>query len=520
MNYIREGIESLFQSDGSYASGLTNKRDYLTGRVVFILLDDSDKDRFDKYGGFSGIGTVECERVENNNIYKGNVIVAKPSNSNIIRYPLVNEIVKLELLPDITNQSYENQYQSNYFYTDIVGSWDSIEHNILPIIDDVSKKGYKNNIDSYLTAESGIQNTDNSSNTSTIKSPTVVEYKERGDIRSLRPNPGDIIFQGRLGNSIRFSSSNEKKTGSPWTGKDGKPVLLMRNGQRSDISGSNFDPAFEDINNDGSSMYMLSGQSINFNYSSKNFETLGTEAPDVKNIVETNNTGNLPNQSLPSASLIPSNTSSYQSFPATGSMNDEINFLPDHEDNANFVKGYDSFNGFTDYVVYNSSADLIVVHGDPSDSTPFSTNVSYNNDIGNPYTSAASVLNPDKYLSAIFSHEAGQTGQRTSLKGSATGKYQIVEGTRKTIYNNVYKSKMTYAEFDNSYRTDPDFEYQIARVLAVDNIKSSKTAAVAIGKWYDPSTAIAQSWNSVPRPDYGNKRKMGDFVNFVAKRYK
>lgn len=141
--------------------------------------------------------------------------------------------------------------------------------------------------------------------------------------------------------------------------------------------------------------------------------------------------------------------------------------------------------------------------------------------VGNPYKpNAITNLNPDNYLSAIFGNEAGQTGQKTSLKGSATGRYQIIEGTRKQLYNKYYAGRMSYDQFNTNYKTNPQFEYDVARKLALENIQASKSPAEAIGRWYSPVHAAAGEWNVVPRPDYGNKLTVGQYVNRALKNIK
>ena len=76
---------------------------------------------------------------------------------------------------------------------------------------------------------------------------------------------------------------------------------------------------------------------------------------------------------------------------------------------------------------------------------------------------SASKVSPENYLTAIFGNERGELNSQTSLTGpkgqraTATGTYQITEGTRKGIYNNHFKSAMSYAEFDRRYRTDKRF---------------------------------------------------------------
>jgi hypothetical protein len=84
-------------------------------------------------------------------------------------------------------------------------------------------------------------------------------------VRQLKHFEGDIIFQGRMGHSIRFGSSK-----SDPSSKGLAPNLLLRTGQAKDIETervsfiSDFGLILEDINKDVSSIWMVSDQKVPF----------------------------------------------------------------------------------------------------------------------------------------------------------------------------------------------------------------------------------------------------------------
>ena len=87
------------------------------------------------------------------------------------------------------------------------------------------------------------------------------------------PFEGDMILEGRFGNSIRFGSSNPRGK-NEWSENDseGEPITIISNGQ-----GSTEYTPLEDINNDASSIYLTSNHNIqNFKISSNNFQSLGS----------------------------------------------------------------------------------------------------------------------------------------------------------------------------------------------------------------------------------------------------
>ena len=84
------------------------------------------------------------------------------------------------------------------------------------------------------------------------------DFKESADINPMIAYPGDILLEGRRGQSIRFS---ETQTNTTWKGPENqKPLIIVSNGQVATEEG--FTPTAEDINRDSSSIYLTSNQSI------------------------------------------------------------------------------------------------------------------------------------------------------------------------------------------------------------------------------------------------------------------
>jgi hypothetical protein len=91
-------------------------------------------------------------------------------------------------------------------------------------------------------------------------------FNEDSNFRGLQTFEGDYILEGRFGNSIRFGSTN--KSGNidltPWSTNPGElrnnPITLITNQHNFKLPTS--DLHVEDINKDGSSVYLSSNQSI------------------------------------------------------------------------------------------------------------------------------------------------------------------------------------------------------------------------------------------------------------------
>lgn len=84
------------------------------------------------------------------------------------------------------------------------------------------------------------------------------EFTETADLNPMYPFPGDLILEGRKGQSIRFS---ENLKGTPWRGPSpNSPTIAIVSGQTT----SNIEPEYvkEDINSDAASIYLVGNQSL------------------------------------------------------------------------------------------------------------------------------------------------------------------------------------------------------------------------------------------------------------------
>lgn len=92
------------------------------------------------------------------------------------------------------------------------------------------------------------------------------EFSENPDVRMIRPNEGDLIIQGRFGNTVRFGSSlfSNPSTSTP------QPNLLLSVGQSTNREMSTqargaFSLVYEDINKDKSSIWMVANERVVLN---------------------------------------------------------------------------------------------------------------------------------------------------------------------------------------------------------------------------------------------------------------
>ena len=253
----------------------------ITGRVLDIILD-SDHPRFDEFGGFSGLGTILIEKTENTpsnpNLNNAGYISATPLLSNVKNYPLINEIVILFLLPN--KELYKNNDEKQYYYLNPISIWNNQHINAYPNIT-TSPLNQQSERKSYEAIEEG--QTRKSTNEE-INYNYGSTFIERSNIHPLLPYAGDIIIEGRWGNSIRFGStvqSNNLIYNNDWwkEGENGNPITIIRNGQPEDVSSEGYLPIVENINTDLSSIYLTSNQAIPLETSVNTNPSVGSLPP-------------------------------------------------------------------------------------------------------------------------------------------------------------------------------------------------------------------------------------------------
>jgi hypothetical protein len=229
----------------------------LIARVTFVLLDDSNKEKFDTLGGWKSIGTIECVPFINFNDPNTEPIIARPLSSNITKYPLLNELVLLKILVSKEAQNSFGNYKPEVYYTDVISIFNAPEENATPD-------------QSFLKINPN------------AKSITG-DYISSGTNKRLIKAPGDITIEGRRGGSFRLGS-NTPGFNTPWKSSKSSPILILSNNPY-DVSGSV--AKFESVNSDGSILVMMSGHNINFQAASSNFDSYNTtiNIPEKNNIV-------------------------------------------------------------------------------------------------------------------------------------------------------------------------------------------------------------------------------------------
>lgn len=238
----------------------------IPARVKSIVLDPNHP-LWDEVGQYNGIGTIEYESVLSPS---EDLNLAKPFFTNNKKYPLINEIVYLVSLPN--SDLYTSTTSKSTYYFDVVGLWNSPHHNAYPANpNDLAPSQQKD----YVETETGNIRRVTDESTEINLGNTFIE---RANIHPLQAYEGDTIYEGRWGNSLRFGSTVKGFNNWSTTGSNGDPIVILRNGQGKQ-SNEGWVTITENINNDDSSIYLTSTQTIPLNPFSEIYSSY-TTAPE------------------------------------------------------------------------------------------------------------------------------------------------------------------------------------------------------------------------------------------------
>jgi hypothetical protein len=232
------------------------------GRVKDIILDENHP-RFSEFGEWNGLGTIIIDVFDRSN--PGVEKTAKPYSPQSKSFPIINEVVQLFLLPTPTNS---NILREEYYYLPSYNIWNSPHHNALP--NPIGNNLPPSQQQDYQQVEGGLVRRVTDSSTeidlNSPSNPSQNTFIERSNIHPILPFAGDVLYEGRWGNSLRFGSTaksnSEYKNNWSEVGQNGDPIVILRNGQSSNISQEGWVPITENINQDLSSIYLTSTQKL------------------------------------------------------------------------------------------------------------------------------------------------------------------------------------------------------------------------------------------------------------------
>ena len=254
----------------------------VSGRVISVILDQNHA-KFQELGEWDSIGVIfyKTRRRDYHGEYQDESSIdeqeldiddiAYPLYPNLCNIPLVNEMVPL-----IEVRGREKQKTT--YYLPPIKIWNHPHHNALPSLATILNVQDDNNtLDDGFPTREIIYDKDNNEQINLGR-----YFDENLSTRPLLPYEGDVLLEGRFGNSIRFGSTNSSSfivTPNPWSNgevKVGDPITIIRNGQSVSEEEKGYKHTLENINEDNSSIYMTSNQVLN------ELEVAGVKTSDPK----------------------------------------------------------------------------------------------------------------------------------------------------------------------------------------------------------------------------------------------
>lgn len=252
----------VFGTKFSADTGIKGGQYFLIGRVTSIVLGPNKggtRELDPDYSTPADMGKIQYQLLysplgkrRTKKISDSGNKPAYPMSGFLKQYPVVGEIVLIMTGPSPgLNDDYNNQ---RLYYFPPYSLWNDSNHNGFPDLEE-----YADYLNKYANQPGYSGNAVTGSNI-----PLGFTFDEKF-IRNLQPFEGDVILQSRFGQSIRFGSTvTSLKTKNTWSdsGNNGDPITIITNQQAERPGLFKFDPTVEDINRDGSSIYMTSTQQI------------------------------------------------------------------------------------------------------------------------------------------------------------------------------------------------------------------------------------------------------------------
>jgi hypothetical protein len=242
MSYSNFGFKSNVRST---VSPTTSNPKSIEPNIIEVRVIKSIVTITDSKSNNLPVGTIVGESTNPNNI--GKIYTANPLNPNITNIPVIGELV------DLHKSSSPNSNGMQWLYGQPKGAYgttsvntNGVEPKLAP-----NKPTSQSTVKNYQAAALGVPITQ-----PTQQNTQPAQSIEDSKISSLESNPGDIIYEGRHGQSLRLGNTEKN------------PIVILRNGQNPNQPVEPGTQIKENIQGDMSSLYLTSNQKIDFSLSS------------------------------------------------------------------------------------------------------------------------------------------------------------------------------------------------------------------------------------------------------------
>ena len=206
-------------------------------------------------------------------------VFARPLFSNMKQPPLEGETVLLLS----TIGSYASGISSNeeLYYLGIINLQGSVHHNSIPNINEVeTRNDGGGDAQSYQTTGAG-------STKKQQQAKIDSKFPESRNVKAIQPYVGDVLIEGRFGNSIRLTSTlkstNVYTKNANWQkgdGTEGDPMLILRASKPTQNTNKVNDFITEDFTKDDSIITLQSTQALNFTPGSSVTDSIKNQSLD------------------------------------------------------------------------------------------------------------------------------------------------------------------------------------------------------------------------------------------------
>ena len=232
---VRENLSGIVSHFGRKNQNSLPSPEKRIGKVYAVVtgIDTPTPLQYKRAGGEGALGSVFCLDFNKSKDIIGDFsddflnicTIVRPLSSNINFYPLVGELI--DIIDASGPLSLVTINGDNKYYSSIINVWNNAQHNAL--VNETGSLG--------------------------------LSFTESSNIKSLLNFEGDLVIQGRKGNSLRFGMTSPFYSNiNEWSsiGKNGDPITILSNGHN--FSGEKYH--VEKINEEASSIYLTSTQKL------------------------------------------------------------------------------------------------------------------------------------------------------------------------------------------------------------------------------------------------------------------
>ena len=204
------------------------------GEVLSVIRDEDHPN----FTSFEDIGKAKVRLVSSQFDRKESDLgFVQPFSARIRAYPLKHELVATVLMGGVR------------YYLGVANWKSNLNQNAAPFYSLNKKPTKDGGGGGYSEAESGIPPDEETEEEAEIEG-----FEPQEAVSPIRHRPGDVLFEGRFGHSLKFGRTDETF----------RPYTWLRSGQREDVDDSPFMETYSELLNEEPSSLLLTGRGAKF----------------------------------------------------------------------------------------------------------------------------------------------------------------------------------------------------------------------------------------------------------------